>query len=192
MMNFYVFRTTSEPVEVTKVSYKHRECMNCGLRPLGRVGSISIEFSSRHQYSDVSWSEGIYLTDNLFEVLYESKIIGWRKGELDVTVSSQIKNPTNKYSELIIIGRTQDYARKMGLALIDYCDQCGYRKYEYPKHGLEIPLECWDNSDIFYIDEFPGIPIISEDFKKVISKNNPTGVKLIDVSEWRPPSWANY
>ena len=61
-----------------------------------------------------------------------------------------------------------------------------------PKAGLSIPEERWDRSDIFVVDELPGIRIVTEAFRQVIRKYRHTGVAFVPIDEWRDPlGWTN-
>lgn len=186
--NFYVLEPIyADPIEITEINYKHKKCSICGTRPAGRVGSVSIKFNSQEGLLDFTWGAGIFVNQKVIDVLNEYKLTGWRKGHVQVDTKSILLKNYVPFSELVIIGQTQNYAQIAGLQILRSCEVCRYYKYAYPEKGLEIPLECWDGNDIFYIFELPGIPIVSEDFKSMLKQENFTGFDLIPVADWYPP-----
>lgn len=187
MNRFYVLELTAEPVETTKIEYKHVNCENCGVRPMGRIGNMEINFELQIQMADFAWnSDGIFVTEVIFKKLNESKITGWRQGYLDASMS-QSNLIKVKYFELVVIGKTQNYALETGIKPVKQCPVCGYKKYDLPRDGLYIPEQCWDRSDIFYIHEFPGIPIITQQTTEWLLKNDVSGIDLIPADQWFPP-----
>ena len=90
-----------------------------------------------------------------------------------------------EYDEMIVIGHTRGYSDQVGLEIEAECSECGRLAYVYPKHGLSMPRQCWDGSDIFQIDELPGIYLVTEAFREVIENHHCTGVVFVAIDEWR-------
>ncbi len=186
-MKFFILEIPLKPIEISKIVYKHRDCLGCGTRPLGRVGSVAIKLTSRQQYSKIIWGGGLFALENVFTELEKAKILGWRKGFLEVSASKKMDSLTTNFSELIVIGKTKNFAQANDLKVEIDCKICGFRKYAPPVHGFDIPEECWDGSDIFYVDELPGIPIVSEDTKAFFESNIDFNVTMYPTKKWVPP-----
>ena len=90
-----------------------------------------------------------------------------------------------KYDEMVVIGHTRGYSERVALEIDSECRECGRRAYVYPRQGLLVPRECWDGSDIFLIDELPGLYVVTEAFREVIEKHQYTGTKFVPIDEWR-------
>jgi hypothetical protein len=50
-----------------------------------------------------------------------------------------------------------------------------------------MPIDCWDGSDIFVIDELPGLTIVTESVRQVIEQYRHTGVECTPLADWRDP-----
>lgn len=62
--------------------------------------------------------------------------------------------------------------------------ECGRMTYERPAHGLVLPPETWDQSDIFVIDELPGVYVVTESFRETVLSHGLTGVEFVPITEW--------
>lgn len=185
-MNFYVLDYDDyAPMEVG-LTTKHVRCSKCGLRPVARVGNLRVRYSRKRELVDWARVPGATIVhQRVIDDLTAHKISGWRAGTLGIEATSRLENNDLSYSELVIIGHTRGYAARIGLGIEMECEECGLRIHRYPRVGLEMPLECWDGSDIFQIDELPGIEVVTEPVKELIEKNGHTGVLCVPIAEWR-------
>jgi len=188
MRPFYVMENSQPAPEVISVRYKHIECSVCGLRPTARVGSTGVRFAQEDELADFSeTAQGVIARRSVVEHLTEERISGWRAGYVQVETSPKLRDLDTGYYELIIIGHTRGYAQRVGLTIRSECTECGRRAFEPPQEGLVMPEDTWDGSDIFVIDELPGIYVVMEEFRQVIQKHQHTGVEFVGLDEWRDP-----
>lgn len=188
MRTFYVLQHTAIGPEVIDVTYKHVECRNCGVRPVARIGGTSVRFARKAELTDLSrTAEGIIARQAVVDHLAEERISGWRQGVVHVEAASRLRGHDLAYCELVIIGHTRGYAERTGLEIEDECKECGRRTFTYPREALVVPEKCWDGSDIFGIDELPGIWVVTEAFRLAIEKYQYTGVDFVLTAEWRDP-----
>ncbi len=167
---------------------KHVRCSQCGLRPVARVGSLRVRYSRKRELVDWARVPGATIVhQRVIDDLTAHKISGWRAGILGIESTPRLANDDLNYSELVIIGHTRGYTARIGLGIARECDECGRRIYRYPQVGLEMPLECWDGSDIFQIDELPGFQVVTEPVKELIETSAYTGVLCVPIAEWRDP-----
>lgn len=187
-VTFYVLEEASITIEVTEVEYKHIPCPRCRLRAMARVGGTSVRFTREIEMTDFSGTaNGLTARRSVFQHLTESRISGWRQGFLSVEATANLKQLDIDYYELVVIGHTRGYAEAVGLKIDKECELCGYVTYYYPKQNLKMPLECWDGSDIFIVDELPGLYIVTEATCNVIEQHHFTGIKLFPIAEWKHP-----
>jgi hypothetical protein len=187
-ISFFMLEKTAIVVEVTDVEYKHIPCPLCDRRVIARVGSTSVRFARAAEMTDFSGTaNGLITRQSVFQQFTENRISGWRQGILSVEMAPEVSHLNADYDELIIIGSTRRYAEVVGLKVEQECRMCGYIHFRRPKQGLEMPLECWDGSDIFVIEELPGLYVVTDVVRKVIEENGFTGVRLVPSAKWEDP-----
>ena len=170
------------------LTVKHVECGVCGIRGVARVGSTRVQFTRKANLVDVTrTANGIIVRQSVIDHFTDACISGWRAGALEVEAVPGLRGQDLDYHELVIIGHTRGYAEHVPLKVDSECQECGRRAYRYPQHGIPMPLECWDGSDIFLIDELPGLPIVTEAVRRVLEEYQHTGVECTPLAEWRDP-----
>lgn len=185
MVSFFVFEYALPGPWVIDVRYKHVQCSACGPRPVARVGWTSVRFSRESELVDfTATADGILARHSVLEQLREARISGWRPGRVTVERAAGLLEQDTEYDEMVVVGHTREYSGRVALEIEADCRECGRRVYVRPKEGLLIPTECWDGSDIFVIDELPGIYVVTETFREVIRQHKCTGVKFVAVDEW--------
>jgi hypothetical protein len=130
-------------------------------------------------------AQGILVHQTVVDHLVEAHISGWRPGCVRVETVPKFRDHDTVYYELIVIGHTRGYTEHVALKLESECRECSRKVFVYPREGLIIPEECWDMSDIFVIDELPGIHVVTEAFRNIIEKYQHTGVEFVAIDEWR-------
>lgn len=183
---FYVLEYTHPGPEVIDIRCKHVECSVCGIRAVARVGSIGVRFANKSELTDFSdTAQGIIVRQSVVDHLTEARISGWRPGYIQVETVPRLRDQDTTYYELVVIGHTTGYAEHVGLQIESECKECGRRVFAYPQEGIVMPEECWDGSDVFVIDELPGIEVVTDAFRQVVEKYQHTGVEFVPVDEWR-------
>jgi hypothetical protein len=186
MGSFFVFEYALPGPWVIDVRYKHVQCSVCGSRPVARVGGTSVRFRKKSELVDFTRTAGgILARRSVLEQLREARISGWRPGRVSVEKAESLSEQDTEYDEMVVIGHTRGYSERVVLEIDSECKECGRRAYVYPKQGLLVPRECWDGSDVFLIDELPGLYVVTEAFREQIEKHQYTGAEFVPVDEWR-------
>jgi len=152
MDNFYVpnFLTPGSGPIVTDGPWKQVSCSACGLRPVGRVGIMTVRFTRKGDLADwVATAGGILVRQVVTGHLTEARLSGWRAGMVLVDAVTRLREHDLAYHELVVIGHTREYAHEAGLSVQQECQECGYRRYAYPEGSLVMPTASWDRSDIY-------------------------------------------
>ena len=187
MGSFFVFEYALPGPKVIDVRYKHIQCSVCGLRPVARVGGTGVLFSKKSELVDFTRTAGGILARRpVLDQLREARISGWRPGHVKVERAAGLAEQDIEYDEMVVIGHTRGYSERVALEMDAECKECGRQAYIRPKQGFLIPEECWDGSDIFLVDELPGIYVVTETFQEVIEMHQCTGVGFVAIDEWRP------
>lgn len=185
---FFVMEFTELGPEVVRSAYKHIECGVCGERPVARVGKISVRFTRKRDAVDwVQTAAGNAFRDQVADALTVSNLSGWRAGDIDVTSSTALHADLGRYWEFVVIGHTRAYTSRVKLAVKRECDVCGRRLYVPPSDGLVVPVDTWDGSDVFVIEELPGLVLVTDEFRRVVEANKMTGITLTPARDWRDP-----
>jgi hypothetical protein len=149
------------------------------------VGHTGVRFQQKSQVTDFCWTaDGLLARGKVLELLITERITGWRQGYVQVEATPKLVDYDLNYHELIVIGHTKKYGETVGLEIRDQCNICGYIAYRFPHHGLEIPKECWDGSDVFLIDELPGLYLFTDSVYKLFETHKFTSATMIPIAEW--------
>lgn len=186
MPAFFVLECVIEGPEVTEFQVRHEMCEVCDLRRSHRIGSTTVLFSRKAQLVDfTSTARGLLVSQRVINHFNDHLIAGWRAGYVTVRASKRLQ-PLD-YCELVIVGHTRGYAQHVNLLVEETCSTCQICIFRRPQQGLVIPHECWDGSDIFIIDELPGLTIVTDRVRQVIERYNLKGVECTPIIEWRDP-----
>ena len=170
---------------VTDGPWKQVSCSLCGLRPVARVGSMTVRFTRKGNLLDwVGTAAGILIRPHVTDDLIEARLSGWRAGVVTTSAVARLQGQDLSYHEFVIVGHARDYAEQSGLRLEKQCAECGRRVYAYPVEPLRMPENCWDGSDVFLIEEL-GVRVVTEPFRATVEKNHHTGIEFTPLSEWR-------
>jgi hypothetical protein len=186
MESFFVLEYALPGPWVIDVRYKHVQCSVCGLRPVARVGGTSVRFREEPELVDFTRTAGgILVRRSVLKILREARISGWRPGLITVETAEELSEHDTEYDEMVVIGHTRGYSEQVRLEIEAQCSECGRLVYVRPKRGLSMQRQCWDGSDIFQIDELPGIYVVTDAFREVIETHQCTGVEFVALDEWR-------
>lgn len=184
---FYVLEVVAPMAEITDSVRTQWLCGTCGNFPGARVGHTAVRFAHKRELADiVSTSLGHLGRDKSIKCLLAAEISGWRQGRVDITAVPKLAEAALDYSEIVIVGQAQNYAREVGLELLFACPECGRKRYERPDHGLVMPAVCWDKTDLFWVNEI-SLTFATEQARQAIEGCKLTGVRLTPIAEWHDP-----
>ncbi len=183
---FFVLERTAEAPEVIDARFKYVTCDKCGERPVARVGDTSVRFTHKDQLMDIARTAGgLLVRQSVIEHLTTHLITGWRAGAVRAEAVPRLCSPNLTYSELIAIGHTRGYAEGAKLEVDSTCPTCGRQAYLIPQEGLQVPADCWDGSDVFVIDELPGLFLVTDAVREILERYRHTGAICTPIADWR-------
>ena len=186
---FYVLEFNVVRAEVKFSKYRQWECSACGLYRGPRIGHTAVRFSKKSEFADiVPTAFGVLARTVVVERLLDAELSGWRQGRVDVSLTSRVASMPSDYSELVVVGHTNNYAARARLRVAFECPACGRKQYERPEHGLSMPVECWDKSDFFLLEEL-GFTIVTDRVKDVFDEYHFSGAQLTPVADWHDPDY---
>jgi len=185
MRDFYVLELIGEYAEIQTITYKHRNCATCGVRPQARVGPMGIRLKRKDELLDfVRTTDGDCIRQRVVDALTSAHLSGWRPGMIHVEATGRLAGVSTDYSELVVIGHTKDYAHHAGLVPEFECPECGFRRYAKARTAIVMPIECWDGSDVFAIEELPGLRITTQAFRATVEALSFSGVRFTHIDDW--------
>ena len=173
--------------------YKEEVCPLCGGIYMARIKPIiQTRFVGKKEadyFYDPSFIAHL-VSPELLQVLKESDITGFYDQETDFvewtdrTTGKKLDIDGSKYREIVITGRG-GYLTDLEGNRIPHCEKCG--KIEsfgiYAYNGFST--DYWDGSDMFFLENWPGVLIVTSKVKKILSKFKFKNVSFELLNEYR-------
>lgn len=178
--------------------FRSGQCPECGRTNLvERVKDISIELYG-NSLGGFVWTDSanIVVEDHLAEVLRATEMTGFGTGGVNVQAWWRSESPGQPIDDwldriapptltlLTVHGRAGALAP--GDSRERTCLACGRLPQALLTRGFSVDPERWDGSDIFYVDEFPAIPIVGERFCEVLEQQGLENYSIVRVEEFQP------
>ena len=100
----------------------------------------------------------------------------------------QVEKPPQLH-QFVVTGRGGSILPQNDVTVNSHCEVCNLTVYEPLSNGIIVDPEQWDGSDVFYLDEFPGYILVTDNFKKFLSQNNIKGCVTIPSSNYSMSSY---
>jgi len=145
-----------------------------------RIGQLKVNINSTKAL-DFYWTflGECVINDKVANILHDNKITGFELQEVGICNSYL----PYKLWELCVTGNGGDAHEYSGIFLKSKCEFCGYETYSSYENGIIVDENNWDKSDIFTITGYSRRILVTEKVKKLIEKNNLTGVTIMPSHE---------
>lgn len=149
--------------------YVRTECEICGRPKVTFDKAQVLELVGRKKanfYCGSGIKFDFYVDEKLENLLTENNITGISFKEIEKYNSS-----VDGLKEMVIEGRA-GYLRKKNGELLEKCEKCNCIVEDYSEViGATIMEEDWDGADIFLIENYRGIPVVTRKVKELFEGN---------------------
>lgn len=171
---------------LSKNEYERDVCDNCGAIHITYKGIFNFRIMGKLlDYYSVSGTPVI--SERFLNVLMENRFTGFEVSETaprygNVTMEGEpIKE---KYYLLKVTGRCGLVCGMNGEPL-PHCKKCK-NKFPYSgfvSNGVSFDHNFYDESDFFAFENMSNIPIVSDEIKNILTKNNVTNLRFVPLSD---------
>lgn len=158
--------------------YQRIICKKCGGVKIVFEKKLEIEIKGKKKGNYYS-TRGHFLIDSKLEtILLQNNITGFDTKEIEHN------NTANDIKEMIISGRVGFLRDKKG-NLLKKCEECNKVIENYDDLiGTTICEEDWNGEDIFLIENYTGIPVVTQKVKELFEKNKIKNAKFVPIEEF--------
>lgn len=192
-MKFYYVKTEEKYAKAYFVSYE-KDCSICDecdeVYAITRKGLYHTRLKGKKQ-GDFYRAPGCYIGNSKFRgMLKKYEITGYDICDVVVEKWEDQRNnvidiDTSDLKEIMIKGKSGWYMDKNGND-IKRCQKCGHVDF-YAKeelHGISVPEDAWDGSDIFSCSNWHGVMLCTERLKEACEKEKIKNIQFIPLDEF--------
>ena len=178
-MNFYIlkqaFGNYAQPIrDGSKTTTDF--CPQCGGSHVTRLSPLRVFFKGKRETDFYNAPPYKIISPALQNVLTQHGFTGFSFDELEITGwYDSKKKPIDKNATVIkewVINGRAGKLRKLNGDFVFHCEICGRVLPEGQKEvkGISVDPTDWDGSDVFYFENWFGMPIVTEPVKKALEK----------------------
>lgn len=161
--------------------YERKICEECGGVWITELENICLSFRGSRKGNYYKIPAHFMIDQKLKELLEKNQIAGYELKDINFVGSYGFRD--DGIQEMVITGRA-GHLQKLNGEEFEACSTCG-RIIENTRGivGVSFDISKWDGSDIFLIDNFKGIPIVTQKIKDLIEKNKIKNVSFTNIKE---------
>ncbi len=164
-----------------KTEYERRICEECGAVWIVELEDISVSFKGTRKGNYYKIPEHFLIDQKIKDLFQKNHITGYELKNIKIVGSDEFCE--DGIQEMVITGRT-GHLRKLTGEEFKACSTCGnIIEKKGGVVGVSFDINTWDGSDIFLIDNFVGIPIVTQKVKDLLEKNKIKNVSFINIKE---------
>ena len=139
--------------------------------------ALKIEIEGRKKGNYYRARGHFFIDSKLEEVLVENKITGFYTKEIEGDNAENIK-------EMVIVGSGGFLRNKKG-RMLKKCENCNKVAEKYDELiGTVVLEEDWDGTDIFLIENFKGVPVVTQKVKELFEANKIKNAIFVPIEEY--------
>lgn len=132
-----------------------------------------------------TWMSDLLISPKVLALFEHHHVTGFAVRPVKAEYPKPVKVQPPELYEVVVTGWAGLPAREAGLAPLNLCPTCGYRKFTIAEPSRLIDPAAWDGSDIFMVWPLPRYPFVTERLAGIIRKEKLSGAKLIPAQEIR-------
>lgn len=164
-----------------KSPYERKICEECGGVWITELENISVSFRGSRKGNYYKIPAHFMIDKKLKQLFEENKITGYELKDINIEGSYSFCD--DGIQEMVITGRA-GHLQKLTGEEFKACSTCGNIIEDLDGFiGVGFDISKWDRSDIFLIDNFEGIPVVTQKVKDLLEKNKIKNVTFTNIKE---------
>jgi len=161
--------------------YERKICEECGGVWITELENICVSFRGSRKGNYYKIPAHFMIDSKLKELFQKNQITGYELKDINFVGSYGFRD--DGIQEMIITGRA-GHLQKLNGEEFEACSTCGNIIEDISDLvGVSFDISKWDGSDIFLIDNFEGIPVVTEKIKDLLEKNKIKNVSFTNIKE---------
>ncbi len=163
--------------------YERKICEECGGVWITELENICVSFRGSRKGNYYEIPEHFMIDSKLKGVLEKEQITGYELKDINFVGSYGFRD--DDIQEMVITGRA-GHLQKLNGEEFEACSTCGRITEDIDElEGVGFDINKWDGSDIFLIDNFEGIPVVTQKVKDIFEKNKIKNIIFTNMKELR-------
>jgi hypothetical protein len=130
-----------------------------------------------------TWMSDLLISPKVLALFERHGVTGFAVRPVKAEYPKPAKVQPPELYEVVVTGWAGLPARGAGLAPLNSCSTCGYKKFTIAEPSRLIDPAAWDGSDIFMVWPLPRYPFVTDRLAGIIRKEKLSGAKLIPAQE---------
>ena len=164
-----------------KSPYERQICEECGGVRIIKLENINVSFRGSRTGNYYTIPAHFMIDKKLKQLFEGNKITGYELKDINIEGSYSFCD--DGIQEMVITGRA-GHLQKLTGEEFKACSTCGrITERKSGIVGVSFDISKWDGSDIFLIDNFEGIPVVTQKVKDLLEKNKIKNVTFTNIKE---------
>ncbi len=162
--------------------YERKICEECGGVWITLLENICVSFRGSRKGNYYEIPEHFMIDSKLKGVLEKEQITGYELKDINFVGSYGFRD--DGIQEMVITGRA-GHLQKLNREEFEACSTCGRITEDIDElDGVGFDINKWDGSDFFLVDNFTGIPVVTQKVKDIFEKNKIKNIKFTNIKEF--------
>ncbi len=162
--------------------YERKICEECGGVWITELENICVSFRGSRKGNYYEIPEHFMIDSKLKGVLEKEQITGYELKDINIIGSYGFRD--DGIQEMVITGRA-GHLQKLNGEEFETCSTCGNITEDIDEfEGVGFDINKWDGSDIFLIDNFEGIPVVTQKVKDIFEKNKIKNIIFTNIKDF--------
>lgn len=187
-MNFFIIKHAIGEQTKTltdKITNKKNVCSSCGGIHLTREGNLRVKIKASKPTNYYKVPQYNVIDSEFIKIITENQFTGFMLKPVEINETQLPQQHISNLKELVIFGVGGYLHDNQGNEL-EKCKECNKVPTEIKNlvDGLSVNTEQWDGSDIFYYNNWFGMPVVTERVKDKLIEGNIRNIEFIHVNDY--------
>lgn len=165
-----------------EMARERRICEECGGIRVTHLENTCVSFRGSRKGNYYTIPTHFMIDSKLKGVLEKEQITGYELKDINIVGSYGFRD--DGILEMVITGRA-GHLQKLTGEEFEACSTCGRIRENIDElEGVGFDINKWDGSDIFLIDNFRGIPVVTQKVKDLLEKNKIKNIVFTNIKDF--------